>query len=137
MTDAERIWAAKSDDDLLEAAAELDTFTDEGKSVIKEELRRRGLEDPEEQARFIAPEESVKPREDESGLLAPNPTCVRCEVEQHYLGARRFLQTADSGARRDNGHPFAIDQAFDLYVCPKCGHVDMFIGGVDEDERPD
>ena len=56
MTEAERIWSETSDDDLLEAAAGLATYTDEGQRVIREELRRRGLEDPVEQARFAAPD---------------------------------------------------------------------------------
>lgn len=137
MTDAERIWNAKSDDDLLIAAAELDTYTDEGRRVIREELRRRGLEDPLDQARFIAPEQETKPAEDEGEFPAANPRCVRCDVDERYLGARRFRQTADSGALGGLGQPFAIDQAFDVYVCPRCGHVDMFVGGVGEDTQPE
>jgi hypothetical protein len=132
MTDAERIWNAKSDDDLLMAAAELDTYTDEGRRVIRQELRRRGLEDPDDQARFIAPEEDAKPADEEGEFPAPNPKCVRCDVNERYLGARRFRQTADSSALGARGPGFAIDQAFDVYVCPQCGHVDLFVGGAGE-----
>lgn len=135
MSNAETIWRAKSDDDLLIAAAELDTYTEEGKRVIREELRRRGFEDPEDQVRFIAPEQEVKPAEEEGEIPAPNPRCVRCEVDQRYLGVRRFRQTADSGSLREDARPFAIDQTFDVYVCPQCGHVDLFLGGGEEAGR--
>ena len=35
MTDAERIWREKSDDDLLVAAAELGTYTEDGQRIIR------------------------------------------------------------------------------------------------------
>ena len=54
MNEAERIWQEKSDDALIEAAAELETYTDEGQRIIRAELKRRGLEDPVEQAQFTA-----------------------------------------------------------------------------------
>ena len=44
MGEVERIWGDKSDEDLLDAAAELDQFTEEGQRVIRAELKRRGLE---------------------------------------------------------------------------------------------
>ena len=37
MSDARDIWREKSDDELLEAAAALDEFTEEGKSIIRAE----------------------------------------------------------------------------------------------------
>ena len=43
MPDAEAIWAAKTDDELLEAARELFEYTEEGERVIRAELERRGL----------------------------------------------------------------------------------------------
>src|SRR5215831_8795350 len=47
MEDAEAIWAAKSDDDLLEASNELFEYTEEGEHIIRAELRRRGLPEPD------------------------------------------------------------------------------------------
>ena len=46
MSDADRIWRAKSDDELLEAAADLSEFTADGERIIRAELRRRGLPEP-------------------------------------------------------------------------------------------
>ena len=50
MTEAERIWSEKSDEDLLDAAADLAQFTADGQRIIRAELKRRELEDPVEQA---------------------------------------------------------------------------------------
>jgi hypothetical protein len=47
MENAEEIWAAKSDDELLEASSELFEFTEEGERIIRGELRRRGLSEPD------------------------------------------------------------------------------------------
>lgn len=44
--DAEAIWAAKSDDELVEASGELFEYTEEGERIIRAELRRRGLPEP-------------------------------------------------------------------------------------------
>lgn len=47
MSDAEEIWAKKSDEELLEAAGDLDEFTEEGERIIRAELRRRKLPAPD------------------------------------------------------------------------------------------
>jgi hypothetical protein len=47
MADAEAIWAAKTDDELLEAAGELSEYTEEGERIIRAELKRRGLPQPD------------------------------------------------------------------------------------------
>ncbi len=47
MEDAKAIWAAKSDDELLEASNELYEFTEAGEGTIRAELRRRGLPEPD------------------------------------------------------------------------------------------
>ena len=46
MTEAERIWAEKNDDALIEAAAELEAYTEEGQRIIRAELKRRGQPSP-------------------------------------------------------------------------------------------
>jgi hypothetical protein len=46
MGDAGAIWAGKSDNELLDAADELFNYTEAGERVIRAELRRRGLAEP-------------------------------------------------------------------------------------------
>lgn len=47
MSIAETIWAAKSDQELLEAAGDLSRYTEEGERIIRTELRKRGLPQPD------------------------------------------------------------------------------------------
>src|SRR5262249_25473949 len=47
MENAEEIWAAKSDDELLEASRELFEYTADGERIIRAELQRRGLPSPD------------------------------------------------------------------------------------------
>jgi hypothetical protein len=44
--DLEETWRRKSDDELMEAAAGLGNYTELGESIIRAELRRRGLAEP-------------------------------------------------------------------------------------------
>ena len=107
MNDLERIWSEKSDDSLLEAAASLGDFTDEGRQVVLSELRRRGLDVPEQQSEA---DETA-----DEGL-----TCVRCSVELQHLGTR------DVGSLGEFGRMFEGKDLIEAYCCPNCGHVEMF-----------
>ena len=72
MPDARDIWREKSDEELLEAAAALDEFTEEGKWIIRAELRSRGLEDPLEQGGTW-------------GANAEHLECLRCQAPLRYI----------------------------------------------------
>jgi len=45
MSEAEKVWGAKADDELLAAARQLAEYTEEGQRVIRAELRRRGFDE--------------------------------------------------------------------------------------------
>jgi hypothetical protein len=156
MNDAERIWQQKSDDDLLEAAAELEQFTPQGREIIRAEMKRRGLEDPVEQAsarggdgnqeeppeqeRVGEPGAGVEVGDDadeEGRVAAIAPECLRCEVALEYRGTRKFHEGTHWGALGEIGHLFEKSESFDVYVCPSCGHVDLFVDGLGEDARPE
>lgn len=47
MSESEEIWRAKSDDELLEASEDLSEYTEEGERIIRTELQRRGLPEPD------------------------------------------------------------------------------------------
>jgi hypothetical protein len=47
MEDAEAIWAEKSDEELLEASRELAEYTEAGEHIIRAEIRRRRLPEPD------------------------------------------------------------------------------------------
>jgi hypothetical protein len=122
MADAERIWREKSDEDLLEAAAELDEFTAEGQQIIQAELKRRGLEDPLEQA-------GAEPGDDEQEALE----CLRCHTPLRYLDPRSepTPEWRWAGRRVPVFDPSGV---LHVYACPTCGHVELFMDVLPEDE---
>ena len=136
MNEMQRIWREKSDEDLLEAAANLDEYTEEGRRVIEEELERRRLEPPgpdegDEEGSYMEEEGA-----EEEGAL----TCLRCDVELKYLGTKSFHEGRHWGVLGELGHLFESTENFDVYVCPGCGHIDLFArmaarGEADEEPR--
>lgn len=117
MDDAERIWREKSDEDLLDAAAELDQFTEAGQRVIRAELRRRGLEDPLEQA---GDEDGGAPDEEEAPLQ-----CLRCSAVLRLVDMEAESRRLDwQGGRFPLYDPTGL---LHVYACPDCGHVELFV----------
>jgi hypothetical protein len=118
MTNLERIWGSKSDDALLEAAASLDDFTDEGRRVVLAELEKRGLDVPEPEGG----ESGDAPDHELAGEALPDDplSCLGCGVALQHLGAR------EAGSLGEFGTLFEEKQALQIYVCPACGHVDLF-----------
>ena len=131
MGETERIWREKTDDELIEAAGELGTYTEEGQQIIRAELKRRGLEDPVEQAQLTAAALGIEPPEpDDAGH--PAPICLRCEVRLTYVGEKRFREGGNWGVLGELGHLFERSETFQVYVCRQCGHVDFFVDASDE-----
>jgi hypothetical protein len=127
VTEAERIWSEKGDEDLLDAAADLDQFTEDGQRIIRAELKRRGLEDPLEQA-----------GDDDAGREAAPPVeCLRCRVRLRLLDPDTAEQAAGWGKVRGLRSLLELSDSFDVYVCPQCGHVDLFAQMPVGEEKPE
>jgi DNA-directed RNA polymerase subunit RPC12/RpoP len=65
--------------------------------------------------------------------------CLRCSEDLKYAGTKKLHE----GSRLA---PFFLDQIgelfvnrekFDVYFCPRCGHVEWFVDGVGEELRPE
>ena len=55
---------------------------------------------------------------------------LACEVELTYVGTRDFHEGTRWGALGDLGELFVHKEHFDVYVCPRCGRVELFVDGV-------
>ena len=136
MTDAERIWQENSDEALIEAAAELSSYTDEGQRIIRAELKRRGFEDPVEQAQRVPEDVGAGADDEDAGAELEEaeprgPECLRCGRTLVSLGEKRFRTGGNWGALGEIGHLFEGSDAFRIFVCPGCGHVDFFVDPAD------
>ena len=118
MTEAERIWSEKSDEDLIDAAASLDEFTPAGQLIIRAELKRRGLEDPLEQVG----EHGEQPEH----ATPPEVECLRCNVSLRLLNPDASDQAAGWSMVRGLRTLLELSDSFNVYVCPQCGHVELF-----------
>lgn len=58
MTDMERIWRQKTDDEVVEAAGSLFEYTEEAARAIRAEIQRRGLPEPGTDGVSVADEET-------------------------------------------------------------------------------
>jgi len=114
----EQVWRAKSDEELLEAAGALGEYTPEGQNVIRAELKRRGFEDPVEQRGESALEAT--------GEGPPPRECTRCRIDMKFLGTRA-VRAADWLAVGEVREIMGDGASFDLYLCPDCAHVEMFL----------
>ena len=62
--------------------------------------------------------------------------CLRCKTTLEYLGRKRFHEGTNWGVFGELGEVFVKREHFDTYACPRCGHVEFFVDGVGEDQRP-
>ena len=66
-----------------------------------------------------------------------NPmTCARCESDLKYVGTKAFHEGTRWGVLGELGELSINRERFDVYVCPRCGRVELFIDGIGEEFRP-
>lgn len=64
--------------------------------------------------------------------------CPRCDRELKYQGTKKFHEGTRGWAfwLDSLGELFVNREHFDVYVCPRCGRVEMFVDGIGEEFRP-
>ena len=68
---------------------------------------------------------------------AKSVICVRCAVPLRYVGMKRFHE----GTRAwgfilgDLGELLTHREQYDVYLCQRCGKIEMFLDGVGEELR--
>lgn len=72
----------------------------------------------------------------EDGRPVSNLQCLRCNQALAHIGTKRFHEGTNWGALGEIGELFVKRQRFDVYVCSRCGHVELFVDGVGEAYRP-
>ncbi|HVG39970.1 MAG TPA: hypothetical protein VM888_00065 [Chitinophagaceae bacterium] len=62
--------------------------------------------------------------------------CPRCNTDLKYVGTKAFHEGTRWGVLGELGELFVNKQRFDVYVCERCGRVELFIDGIGEEFRP-
>jgi hypothetical protein len=66
-----------------------------------------------------------------------NPiSCPRCTTSLDYVGTKKFHEGGRWGILGELGELFVNREHFDVYVCPRCGRVELFVDGIGEEFRP-
>lgn len=100
MTDVEQIWRDKTDGEVAEAASSLSEYTEEAARVIRAELQRRGLPEPEPDA-APTPDEDTRSVFVASGLDQANQIVA-------FLDAAG-IASALRGESTTKTHGFTVD----------------------------
>jgi hypothetical protein len=67
----------------------------------------------------------------------PDPMqCARCESSLDYVGTKSFHEGTRWGVLGELGELFVNKERFDVFVCGRCGRVELFIDGIGEQFRP-
>ncbi len=72
----------------------------------------------------------------QNGILPSGPRhidCLRCKVELVYQGFFKFHEGERVGAWGNLFELLVNRESFDLYSCPKCGKVEFFIPGFEDE----
>lgn len=64
--------------------------------------------------------------------------CPRCETDLEYVGTKKFHEGSRAAPfiLGEIGELFVKREHFDVYVCPRCGRVELFVDGIGEEFRP-
>jgi hypothetical protein len=62
--------------------------------------------------------------------------CPRCDTGLEYVGTKAFHEGARWGFLGELGELFVNKEQFDVYVCKRCGRVELFVDGIGEEFRP-
>jgi hypothetical protein len=73
-----------------------------------------------------------KPMANESNPMK----CPRCETDLGYVGTKKFHEGTRWGFMGELGELFVHRERFDVYVCTRCGRVELFVDGIGEEFRP-
>ena len=65
-----------------------------------------------------------------------NPmSCPRCDEPLTYVGTKSFHEGRRWGLLGEIGELFVNKERFDVYVCGRCGRVELFVDGIGEKFR--
>ena len=69
-------------------------------------------------------------------MAQPDPMqCARCATQLQFMGTKKFHEGTRWSVFGDLAELFENREYFDVYMCPRCGRVELFVDGVGEEFR--
>jgi hypothetical protein len=78
-------------------------------------------------------DEAVKAPDDSDPMLCPS-----CRVTLDFIGTKKFHEGSRAAPflLGEIGELLVNRETFDVYLCSRCGRIEMFLDGVGEEFRP-
>lgn len=138
--DPERLaeqFTALSDDELVDMInIHPQQYRGDALAIARAELVKRGYH-LSRKGKVIKP--AKEPEKPEAAAQPPGTLlCSRCKSELEYAGTRRLNDDKEMSVLGELGEMYknGAHEFLDVYICRKCGHVDLFVDGIGEDSRP-
>ena len=133
--------AVLSDDDLIDMInVHFQQYRPDALIIARAELVKRGYH-ISKKGKVTNPQKAEEKPHEGVAPAAQNPTlplCPRCKTELEYVGTRRLNDDKEMSVLGELGEMFknGAHEFLDVYICRKCGHVDLFVDGIGEEFRP-
>lgn len=133
--------AARSDDELMDMINIYSAhYRADALALARAEMVRRGYH-VSRKGKVIKPEGSQEKRDEAAPPVATKPSppsCPRCHTALEYVGTRRLHEDKEMSVLGELGEMFkdGAHEFLDVYICRKCGHVELFVDGIGEEFRP-
>src|SRR5436309_9468717 len=128
---AER-FAALSDDELVDMInIHPQQYRAEALAIARAEMVKRGYHLSRKGKVIKVTKDQEK--HDEAAAQPPHaPLCSRCKTEMEYAGTRRLNDDKEMSVLGELGEMYknGAHEFLDVYICRKCGHVDLFVDGI-------
>ncbi|HLG16296.1 MAG TPA: hypothetical protein VJH03_17585 [Blastocatellia bacterium] len=138
--------ATLSDDELFNMInVDYERYRPESLAIAREEMLKRGYKisrrgkvtarrkTGQQSDGATRPGEETQPRQEPKQLL-----CQRCRIRLEYVGTRRMHEDKALSVLGELGEMFkkGAHEFLDVYVCRRCGRVELFVDGIGDELRP-
>jgi hypothetical protein len=134
-------FSALSDDELFNIInVDSHQYRPEALAIAKAELSKRGYHVSKKGKVKDRKKGAAKPSKasGQTNKIAGPLKCRRCSAELDYVGTRRLHEEKSSAVLAELGEMFkhGAPEMLDVYICRKCGSVEMYVDGIGEGLRP-
>jgi hypothetical protein len=134
-------FSTLSDDELFNLInIEFRRYRPEALAAARDEMLRRGYRISKKgkitnrRKKHTKPKESPGPTGEKTGPVQ----CRRCGAELDYAGTRRMHEEKNMAVLAELGEMFkkGAPEMLDVYICKRCGCVELYVEGIGDELRP-
>lgn len=130
-----------SDDELFNMInIDFRQYRPEALAIARDEMAKRGYQ-ISKKGKITTRKKGQKELDERPTQLVPEPSpplCQHCKMELEYVGTRRLHEEKSLSVLGELGEMFkeGAHEFLDVYVCRRCGRVELFVDGIGDELRP-